>query len=170
MEHTDYQVLAPDSVAWYIQAALVADRTGNVAARDLALDEAQRIAEQRRLIDHLAPLPGYDVAHECNGVRLAEIERRLEELGKIISSLHEHQVLDARRVEKLEGKLAAFERRQWEDAETFGEHARQIDALETAHNRLVLSAATETTALALQKRLEYLERRAQGITGPDAGL
>jgi hypothetical protein len=36
-ERTEYQVLAPDSVAWFIQAALVADRAGNVHTRDVAL-------------------------------------------------------------------------------------------------------------------------------------
>ncbi len=116
------------------------------------LRELTAFAEANMRRDAEQPAPD-GVAHECNGVQLAELE-------KIIASLHEHQVLDARRVEKLEGKLAAFERRQWEDAETFGEHARQIDALETAHNRLVLSAAIETTALALQKRLEALEAAA----------
>jgi hypothetical protein len=55
MERTEYQVLAPDSVAWFIQAALVADRAGNVHTRDLALAEAQRIAAERRLVEQPAP-------------------------------------------------------------------------------------------------------------------
>jgi hypothetical protein len=70
--HTDYQVLAPDSVAWHIQAALVADRTGNVAARDLALDKAKSIAAERQLIE---PDPGYDC--RTTGERLAALERDL---------------------------------------------------------------------------------------------
>jgi hypothetical protein len=74
-ERTDYQVLAPDSVAWYIQAALVADRTDNVAARDLALDEARRIAEERQL----TPDPGYDC--RTTGGRLAVLEDRLQILS-----------------------------------------------------------------------------------------
>lgn len=45
----EYQVLSPNSVAWFIQAALVADRSGNEHTRDLALAEAQRIAAERRL-------------------------------------------------------------------------------------------------------------------------
>lgn len=57
-EHTNYRVLAPDSVAWFIQAALVADRTGNYHTRDLALREAQRVAQERRLTETMAP-PGH---------------------------------------------------------------------------------------------------------------
>lgn len=51
----EYQVLSPDSVAWFIQAALVADRNGNEHTRDLALREAQRIAADRRLVEPAAP-------------------------------------------------------------------------------------------------------------------
>jgi len=163
MEHTDYQVLAPDSVAWYIQAALVADRQGNEHTRDLALSEAQRIAAERRLVEGPAPEGGralaYDVAHECNGVRLVTIERR-----------------------------------QWEDAETFGEHARRLDALKTAmrgEHRTMHATFNEHQArldelerematgiiYALTKRVEVLEytvrnlqRIAQSVHGPEAVL
>lgn len=81
----EYQVLAPDSVAWHIQAALVADRSGNVAARDVALAEAQRIAVERTLVEQ--PAPRYDVAHECNGVRLAELESQVKALAYTVSNL-----------------------------------------------------------------------------------
>jgi hypothetical protein len=80
-ERTDYQVLAPDSVAWYIQAALVADRTGNVAARDLALDKAKRIAAERQL----TPDPGYDC--RTAGERLALIDQRLDDLVERLAAL-----------------------------------------------------------------------------------
>ena len=122
-----YQVLAPDSVAWYIQAALVADRNGNEHTRDLALSEAQRIAAERRLVEGPAPagsrVLAYDVEHECNGVRLATIERR-----------------------------------QWEDAETFGEHARRLDALERAQR--VEHRTMHATFNEHQARLEKLEAAA----------
>ena len=54
----EYQVLAPDSVAWFIQAALTADRSGNAHSRDLALAEAQRIAAERRLVEGPAGADG----------------------------------------------------------------------------------------------------------------
>lgn len=76
-EHTNYRVLAPDSVAWFIQAALVADRQGNHHTRDLALAEAQRIAKERRLVEQ-APGPCYDC--RTNQQRIADLEHRVEGL------------------------------------------------------------------------------------------
>ena len=88
-----YQVLAPDSVAWHIQAALVADRTGNVAARDLALSEAQRIAQERRLSEQ----PCYDC--RTTGERLAALERVVSEQAMQINDLtHRMIALDCGRV------------------------------------------------------------------------
>jgi predicted nucleic acid-binding Zn-ribbon protein len=84
----------------------------------------------------------YDVAHECNGVRLADIERQLEELGKIIASLHEHQVLDARWVSKLESKLT-------ETRERFGDLERDVAA----------------AVLELRKRVEELDRPLRATDG-----
>ena len=142
----EYQVLAPGSVAWFILAALTADRQGKEHTRDLALAEAQRIVAERRLVKQPAPSGGralaYDVAHECNGVRLAELER-------MISSLHEHQVLDARRVEVLENRLDRVITFAASD-QAHKDLAKQVDALEyTVRN---------------------LQRLAQNVHGPEAGL
>ena len=68
----EYRVLAPDSVAWHIQAALVADRSGNEAARDLALCEAARVAAERRLVE---PMKRYDC--QTTGQRIDAIEAGL---------------------------------------------------------------------------------------------
>lgn len=82
-EHTDYRVLEPHSVAWYIQAALVADRTGNEAARDHALVEAQRIAQERRLTEQPAPEGSRVLCYDCrtNIERIAVLEDRLRILS-----------------------------------------------------------------------------------------
>jgi len=181
----EYQVLAPNSVAWFIQAALVADRSGNAHSRDLALAEAQRIAAERRLVERPAPegsrVLAYDVAHECNGVRLAEME-------KIISSLHEHQVLDARRVEKL--VLAQQVDHRTMHA-TFNEHQTRLEALENAPTPVAdgnwmgriqkrldeieskLKKLDKDTAGAEQGHatgVAFVERTLEGRTGPEAGL
>lgn len=121
-ERIEYQVLAPDSVAWYIQAALTADRSGNVAARDVALREAQRIAEERGVDGNGR---GYDVAHECNGVRLAELESQHYTQTMLMRSLANR--LDM--LSEMEERLATIERRLEDDAATLGEHARRIDGL-----------------------------------------
>lgn len=71
MDERQYQVLAPDSVAWFIQAALVADRSGNHHTRDLALREAKRVAEERGLADE----PCYDC--RTTAQRLEKIEDRV---------------------------------------------------------------------------------------------
>ena len=90
-ERIEYQVLVPDSVAWFVQAALTADWLGNVSTRDLALAEAHRIADERRLVEQPAPdgsrVLSYDVAHECNGVRLAELERRMDAMEYTVRNL-----------------------------------------------------------------------------------
>jgi hypothetical protein len=121
MKHIDYQVLAPDSVAWFIQAALVADRTGNTHTRDLALAEARRIAAERRLVEQPAPDGSRVLCYDCrtNGERLDDLEARMEEV---------------------------------------------LDTLS------LLSARIDNNVDALASRIAYLERHAQGITGPDAGL
>ena len=139
-ERSRYQVLAPDSVAWHIQAALVADRTGNQAARDLALDEARRIAAERRLVEQPAPDGSRVLCYDCRTT-----DQKMAELEKIIASLHEHQVLDARRVEKLENLVAAIDYRQWEDREAERDLAqaelalrKRVDALEAWRNVMPL--------------------------------
>ena len=89
-ERSEYQVLAPDSVAWYIQAALVADRTGNVTARDVALSEAQRIAQERRLVE---PMKRYDC--RTTGERLAALEARLDFLSnQFFTAMEVHDARD----------------------------------------------------------------------------
>lgn len=68
----EYRVLSPDSVAWYIQAALVADQNGNEHTRDLALCEAARVAAERRLVE---PMKRYDC--RTTGQRIDAIEAGL---------------------------------------------------------------------------------------------
>jgi len=78
----------------------------------------------------------YDVAHECNGVRLAEIERRQEE-----------------------------------DAATFGEHARRLDQMEldTVADRHIVNALANRLDT-LEYTVRNLQRLAQTVHGPEAGL
>ena len=108
--------------------------------------------------------PGYDVEHACNGVRFAELEqqisiqkqringltKRMDETQKMISSLHEHQVLDARRMEKLETALMG-------DADRYGNLVRRVEDLENARQP-VPSRAWED---AIESRLAELEALAQ---------
>lgn len=126
MEQIEYQVLAPDSVAWFIQAALVADRSGNYDTRDLALAEAQRIAQERRLVQQ-APEPCYDC--RTTGQRIADLEHRVKGLTTALGACASSQTVHAQGE-----RLAVLER------------------------------------LSLNSRVTYLEGRAQGMTGPDAGL
>ena len=48
LQKTSYRVLEPESVAWWFTLALFADRSKNVIQRDLALNEAARIAAERK--------------------------------------------------------------------------------------------------------------------------
>lgn len=127
-ERIDYQVLAPDSVAWFIQAALVADRQGNEHTRDLALAEAQRIAQERRLVQQ-AQEPCYDC--RTNQQRIVDLEQRVKGLTTAL------------------GACAS--------SATVHSQGERLDAwLSSVRN--------------LDSRVAYLERKAQGITGQDAGL
>lgn len=54
LQKTSYRVLEPVSVAWWFALALFADRSKNVIQRDLALNEAARIAAER-MAEHAAP-------------------------------------------------------------------------------------------------------------------
>lgn len=48
-EHAVYRVLAPPSVAWWFTMALLAEHQHNLPMRDLALQRANEIAQERRL-------------------------------------------------------------------------------------------------------------------------
>lgn len=143
-EYTDYRVLAPDSVAWYIQAALVADRTGNEMARDHALAEAQRIAAERRLVEQPAPDGSRVLCYDCRttGQRLDEIEQRLTM----------HGIAYREFATKSTERLATIERRQEEDAATFGQHARRLDGIDEE-----LGDQTQRLS-ALEERVSEVER------------
>lgn len=157
MEHTDCQVLAPDSVAWYIQAALTADRIGNEHTRDLALAEAQRIAAARRLV------PCYDCRTN---------EQRIKELSQQVGLLQAEHVSPADeqwgrdRLAELQRRILALETAMRSEHLSmhamFSEHQARQAALEACVANLNLSG--------IASRIAYLERHAQGITGPEAGL
>lgn len=78
----EYRVLAPESVAWHIQAALTADRSGNYHTRDLALAEAQRIARERGL----AASTCYDC--RTTGEQLAALAAGLETVEVAIDRIN----------------------------------------------------------------------------------
>lgn len=110
MDHTDYRVLAPDSVAWHIQAALVADRAGNKAARDLALAEAQRIAQERRLAEQPAPDGLRVLCYDCrtNGERIAVLEDRLRILSDTMRRIVSEQDRQLYALEESQNRLIHF--------------------------------------------------------------
>lgn len=143
----EYRVLAPDSVAWHIQAALVADRSGNEAARDLALCEAARVAAERRLVE---PMKRYDC--RTTGDRLASLE-------KMITSLHEHQVLDARRIGRLD--IATGHADSMAEAQINALEQR-LDAIEAgmASLKKVITSLHEVWMDKIERRLDVLEAHA----------
>ena len=177
-ERSEYQVLAPDSVAWYIQAALVADRTGNVTARDVALSEAQRIAQERRLSER-----SYDC--RTTGERLAVQEDRLQILSdtmrRIVAEID--QRLDALEaaatpaianrewmtategvLNQIEARLVALEAAgpAVADGRWMAEIERRLDALEAAAAPAVANRAwmdeIERQLTEIFSRLSILER------------
>ena len=154
----DYQVLAPNSVAWFIQSALVADRTGNHHTRDLALAEAQRIAQERRLVQQ-TPEPCYDC--RTNQQRIADLERRVEGLTTALGACAVSATVHGQgeRLAALETvvahRLSELELRMGQRILASIRHSERLENLEK---------------LNLATRVAYLERRAQDITGPDAGL
>ena len=168
-ERSEYQVLAPDSVAWYIQAALVADRTGNVTARDVALSEAQRIAQERRLSERSYDCRTTEERLAVQEDRLqilsdtmrrivAELDQRVTEQEAAIQADIRERIEDRRRLDALEAAAApAVANRAWMD-----EIERQLTE--------IFSRLSILERLYLASRVTYLENLAQGIVGPDAGL
>lgn len=199
----EYRVLAPDSVAWFIQAALTADRSGNVAARDVALAEARRVAAERGRMDGMDGMdrmdgeraegaywrecaeyaaemlargretgqdwrqaamnaesylrqtlavdgeqPCYDVAHECNGVRLAELEEQVSIQKQRINGLTERvDELEALQVET-DDKLSVL------SARIDNSHNALVDQIRAeAQGNIAAFAATDRTCNELDMRL-----------------
>lgn len=114
-----------------ITATVAGPGAPRVAALRMDMGLASDLRAQAGFVER--PAPGgsrvlrYDVAHECNGVRLAELElqqridhhtmlatfndhqEQISSMEKTISSLHEHQVLDARQMHGLANRVDALE-------------------------------------------------------------
>lgn len=129
-----YQVLSPNSVAWFIQAALVADRSGNKHTRDLALSEAQRIAEERRL-EQPAPDGSRVQCYDCRTTeqRLKDLERDLRiSNGAVHNTFNVHEDRLNRAMERLAVQEDRLQTLSVTMRRIVAEIDRRLDALEAA--------------------------------------
>lgn len=128
----EYRVLSPDSVAWYIQAALVADQNGNEHTRDLALCEAARVAAERRLVE---PMKRYD----CRTIdqRLAELADKLSRVdGRMLARLDALEAVVSEQAMQIETLLFRINDTQ----DSLQRHRSRIQAMEIVWRALGTSA------------------------------